>query len=271
MPFADKNGLKIYYEIHGDADETLMLLHHGFGCLKIWKGIYRSFVDAGYRVVMFDRRGFGQSEGGDNFLEFYISDNYRQESVEELQFIKEILGIGPCHLVGQCEGGVVAVDHAARYPDGAVSITAASTQCYSEKPMTELNLERLVVNFRDLDPRLQLKVIDWHGEMAEWKYNQFARCGGEYGTGYFDLQPVLPNVLCPALVLYPDRSSIFYVEQATAFYRGLPKGELAVFPGCGHNTYEQRPEDYVRTILDFLKRTKIGEKAAEKPAMACLA
>ncbi len=271
MPFAQVNGRKVYYEIHGEADETIILLHHGFGCLKIWRDVFTRFVAAGYRVIMFDRRGFGRSEGGEDFFDFYVSDRYRVESVDELRSMKEILGIGPCHLVGQCEGGVVAVDYAARHPDDVTSITAASTQCYSEAPMTQLNRERLVIDFRDLEPRLQAKIIDWHGEMAEEKYNQFARCGGEYGVDYFDLRPTLPNVLCPALVLYPDRSSIFYVEQSIAFYRGLPKGELAVFPRCGHNTYEQRPEDYVRTILDFLKRAKVGENHADKPSMACLA
>jgi pimeloyl-ACP methyl ester carboxylesterase len=60
-------------------------------------------------------------------------------------------------------------------------------------------------------------------------------------------------------VLYPDRSSIFDVEQSIAFYRHLPNGELAVFPRCGHNTYEQRPEEYVHTILDFIKRSREGE------------
>jgi pimeloyl-ACP methyl ester carboxylesterase len=27
-----------------------------------------------------------------------------------------------------------------------------------------------------------------------------------------------------------------------------------VLPGCGHNTYEQRPEEYTYYALDFLKR-----------------
>ena len=271
MPFADIDGRKVYYEVHGEAGETVILLHHGFGCIKIWRDIFRRFVEAGYRVIMFDRRGFGRSEDGDDFFDFYVSDQFRSDSVEELHRMKEVLAVGPCHLVGQCEGGVVAVDYAAQYQDDVTSITAASTQCYSEVPMTQLNRERLVIDFKDLGPRLQAKVIDWHGEMAEAKYNQFARCGGEYGVDYFDLRPNLAKILCPALVLYPDRSSIFYVEQSIAFYRALPRGELAVFPRCGHNTYEQRPDDYVRTILDFLARVKKGENKADKPSVSCLA
>jgi len=137
--------------------------------------------------------------------------------------------------------------------------------------MTQFNMEKFAADFRDLEPWLKAKMMDWHGPMAEVRHNQFARFGGEYGVGPFDLRPVLAHVVCPALVLYPDRSSLFPVEQATAFYRGLARGELAVFPKCGHNTYEQRPDDYVRTVLDFLRRTAEGQGQAEKPSMSCLA
>ncbi|MGM0427372.1 MAG: alpha/beta fold hydrolase [Thermodesulfobacteriota bacterium] len=64
----------------------------------------------------------------------------------------------------------------------------------------------------------------------------------------------MPSVTCPTLVLYPDRSGLFEVEQGMAFYRHLPYGELAVLPMCGHNTYEQQPGEYVHVILGFLRR-----------------
>jgi pimeloyl-ACP methyl ester carboxylesterase len=115
-------------------------------------------------------------------------------------------------------------------------------------------------------------MINWHGQKnAETLYNQFAKQGGAYGVQFFDLRPILPLVTCPSLVLYPDRSSIFDVEQAVAFYRHLSKGELAVFPKCGHNTYEQRPLEYTQTILDFIKRSTQGDNSKVKPALSCLA
>jgi pimeloyl-ACP methyl ester carboxylesterase len=271
MPFERVNNLQVYYEVHGEG-EVIILMHHGFGCTKIWNDIHPSFVAEGYKVVMFDRRGFGRSEQGDDFQDFYERDRYRPESVEELRIIKERLGIKECHLVGQCEGGVVGVDYSIKYPREVKTLTVASTQCYSKVPMTEINRATLVNKFDDLEPGLQLKLTDWHGPAAESKYNQFARYGGAYGSDYFDLRPILPSVDCPTLVLYPDRSSIFDVEQSIAFYRHLPRGELAVFPRCGHNTYEQRPEDYVRTVLDFLRRTtKREQDPTARPAMTCLA
>jgi pimeloyl-ACP methyl ester carboxylesterase len=270
MPFKQINDFNIYYEIYGEG-ETIIFLHHGFGCTKIWNKIYPSFLEEGFRIVMYDRRGYGQSEGGDDFIEFYESDRYRPESVDELHSIKESLGIGPCHLVGQCEGGVVGIDYVIKYPEDVKTLTVASTQCYSDVPMTELNMIRLVNLFSQLEPDLQAKMIEWHGEPAEIKYNQFAKQGGAYGIEFFDLRPILSMVSCPTLILYPDRSSIFDVEQSVAFYRHLPKGELAVFPRCGHNTYEQRPEDYTHTVLDFMKRIREGRNTPMKPSVSCLA
>ena len=270
MPFETIHDLQLYYEIHGEG-EAIVLLHHGFGSAKMWKGIYPQFVAHGFKVVMYDRRGFGRSEGGDDFQDFYESDRYRPESVEELRTLKEILGIGECHIVGQCEGGVIGVDYCVRYPGEVTTLAAASTQCYSEVPQKGLNAARLVSKFACLEPRLQAKMVDWHGKDAESRYDQFAKYGGAYGSGFFDLRPVLSLVPCPTLVLYPDRSSIFDVEQSVAFYRHLARGELAIFPKCGHNTYEQRPEDYARTILDFIRRSTGREESKVQPAMTCLA
>jgi pimeloyl-ACP methyl ester carboxylesterase len=42
--------------------------------------------------------------------------------------------------------------------------------------------------------------------------------------------------------------------EAVEFYRHLPQGELAILPRCGHNTYEEQPEEYIRFVLNFLKR-----------------
>ncbi|NQS88228.1 alpha/beta hydrolase, partial [Patescibacteria group bacterium] len=134
MPFENVNGMKIYYEIHGDGD-TILLLHHGFGCTKIWKNIYPILVEKGYRVITYDRRGYGQSERGADFEEFYVSDRFRPESVRELAMLREILNIDSFHIVGQCEGGVIGIDYAVKYPHQVKPVVVSSTQCYSKMSM----------------------------------------------------------------------------------------------------------------------------------------
>jgi len=270
MPFLTIDGLQVYYDVHGEG-ETMILLHHGFGCSKMWKEIYPPLVEAGYRVVMYDRRGYGKSEPGTDFMEFYVGDAFRPQSVRELAELKAQLKIGPCHLVGQCEGGVVAADYAARFPKQIRSLVTSSTQCFSKVPMTELNQEKFPKTFRELDPELQDKFFDWHGkEHAEALFNQFRLFGGAYGKGYFDLRNTLHAVSCPALVIYPDRSFIFDVEQGVAFYKHLLYGELLVLPICGHNTYEERTEEYIGAILDFHERLK-SPSPRQKFRISCAA
>ncbi|MBW1851793.1 MAG: alpha/beta hydrolase [Deltaproteobacteria bacterium] len=271
MPFEKINGINIYYEIHGEGGEngTIALLHHGFGCTKMWKEIYSPLVEKGYRVLIYDRRGFGRSDRGVDFLDFYISETFRSLSVDELAALTDMLHIESFHIIGQCEGGVIGVDYAIKYPDQVLTLITASTQCFSKKSMVEINREGFPKPFEELDSELQEKLIDWHGAYAEPFFNQMRKYGGAYGKDFFDMRGVLPAVMCPALVLYPDRSSLFDVEQGVAFYRHLPQGELAVLPYCGHNTYEYRPEQYIDTVLNFLERhdRPSGIPPSEKDAL----
>jgi pimeloyl-ACP methyl ester carboxylesterase len=271
MPFTDTdiNGIELYYEIQGIGD-PIVLLHHGFGCTKMWDKIAPKMIDTGFKTICYDRRGFGQSGLGESFEEFYVSDRYRCESVAELEAFRDWLGVPTFHLVGQCEGGVIALDYAAKYPERVKDVVISSTLCAGAAPMDEFNASKFAKSFQELDPDLKSKLETWHGPRTESFFEQFRRFGGAYGKDYFDIRPVLPQVTCPALVLYPDRSFLFEVEQGLAFYRNLPNAELAVLPNCGHNTYDEQPEEYASHILSFIARRQFGEynRRGDKPVKA---
>jgi pimeloyl-ACP methyl ester carboxylesterase len=270
MPEATLNKRSVYYEIHGQG-APVILLHHGFGCVKMWKDIVPPLVDAGYMVVMYDRRGFGRSDGGPDFMDFYMSDRYRPESVDELGGLATYLGLDAFHLIGQCEGGAVALQFAARYPNRVGSVITSSTLCHSDRTMEEFNREKFPKAFPELAPDLRDKLIDWHGpDNAEPFYEQFRWYGGAYGRDVFDIRPILALVTQPSLVIYPDRSALFDVEQGVDMYRGLARGELAVLPRCGHNTYEYQPDEYARLAVRFLDRQRNGETAAFDPTKVCV-
>ncbi len=274
MPFTELYGRHIYYEIHGESNpETLLLLHHGFGSTAMWGPVLRKLVDAGYRVIAYDRRGYGQSEPGPDFDEFYVSNGFREESAVDLEALVRTLGLDSFHIVGQCEGGVIGVEYAVAYPQRVRSLVIASTLCVGTMTMTEFNRIKFPLAFDELEPGLRDKFLQWHGkDHAQPLYEMARTHGGAYGIAPFDIRPKLPYVTCPTLVLYPDRSGLFEVEQAVAFYRNLPNAELAVMPKCGHNTYEQRPDDYVRHVLDFLDRVAVAAKGkTEDFSMTCMA
>jgi len=254
MPKAKINGVEIYYEMHGDGD-PLVFVHHGLGCTKMWEKVLTSFIKR-YKVILYDRRGFGQSEKGENFIDYYINEQYNHESVKELSALLEYLDINDrINIVGQCEGGSVGFHFGAHYPDRVKAIAISSTLCYSKIDMPGFCKGKMFSCVEDAQSDFQDKLFDWHGrDYAPELYSLFMQMGGAYGTGIFDLRETLNNIECPALVLYPDRSRLFDVDQAVLMYKSLSLGELAVLPNCGHNTYEEQPEEYSKIVLSFFER-----------------
>jgi pimeloyl-ACP methyl ester carboxylesterase len=181
--------------------------------------------------------------------------------MEELAAVLDHLGIcEDIHIVGQCEGGVVGYHFAAQYPKRVKAIVTSSTLCYTKITVADLCKDNVFSSFETADVDFQEKMVDWHGkDYAPELYSLFLQMGGAYGSGIFDIRDFLGKIKCPALVLYPDRSGLFDVEQAVFMYKALPSAALAVLPYCGHNTYAQQQDEYRRHILSFFARHESQE------------
>jgi pimeloyl-ACP methyl ester carboxylesterase len=258
MPFAEIDGTEVYYDIQGFG-ECIFLMHHGFGCSKMWDKIASSLVEQGFKTVCYDRRGYGQTARGMFPYDFYVSERFREESIADLEHLRHWLGIDSFHVISHCEGGVVAADYAAAYPERVKTVVISSTMCYSTMPLWQFNSQKFTKSFDQIAPGTRAKFLDWHGANTEEFFEQFRKFGGSYGKEMFDLRPVLNKISCPTLILYPDRSFLFEVEQGVAFYRNLLHGELAVLPNCGHNTYEEKPQEFLSHAVDFLNRHRYGD------------
>lgn len=90
----------------------VVLLHAGIVDSWAWEPLTPFLLDAGYRVVAFDRRGIGDSTTED--VEF----SNRADTVAVL----DALGIGQAALVGNSIGGMVATDTAIEFPDRVVAL-----------------------------------------------------------------------------------------------------------------------------------------------------
>jgi len=255
MPYLQIDGRRLFYQIHGQG-EPLILMHHGFASCAMWDHLIPALNQAGFQVLAYDRRGYGQSDPGEDFAAFYVADEFREHMVADLVGLLDSLGWDKIHFLGHCEGGITAIDFAAALPERVTSLVVSSVQTWSMVDMFTFNREKFPKSFAELDPKLREKFQKWHGERAEELYEMGRTKGGAYGVGFFNLRPKLPLVKCPSLVIYPDRSALFDVEQGVALYRGLPCGELAVMPACGHNTYEYQPGEYLRLFLDFHQRQR---------------
>jgi len=54
------NDGKLYYEMTGQGDETIILIHDGLVHGEVWDNQFSTFAEK-FRVVRYDRRGYGRS------------------------------------------------------------------------------------------------------------------------------------------------------------------------------------------------------------------
>ena len=77
------------------------------------------------QLVYFDHRGQGRSARGDKRL--YNLD----ENVQDMEALRQHLGLGPIVSIGTSYGGMVAMAHAARYPDAVSHLVLVVTAAHA--------------------------------------------------------------------------------------------------------------------------------------------
>src|SRR5258708_12106343 len=76
------------------------------------------------QLVYFDHRGSGRSARGDKAR--YTLD----ENVEDMEALRRYLGLGPIVSIGTSYGGMVAMAHAARYPEAVSHLVLIVTAAH---------------------------------------------------------------------------------------------------------------------------------------------
>ena len=90
--FAQFSGRKLWYRDSGGTGVPVVLLHAGTGSALVWEHQVPAFTAAGYRVIAYDRLGFGKSS-----LDPGAAPG---TSVDDLQGLMRHLGISTFHLAG---------------------------------------------------------------------------------------------------------------------------------------------------------------------------
>ena len=132
--FASVRGTRIYFDVEGMGlvpdgatmreRPVAMVIHGGPG--GDHSGFKPAFspLAARMQLVYFDHRGQGRSDPADPAT--YTLD----ENVEDLEALRRHLGLGPIVSIGTSYGGMVAMAHAARYPDAVSHLVLIVTAAH---------------------------------------------------------------------------------------------------------------------------------------------
>src|SRR5689334_18595847 len=107
--FVEVPGAKIAYQDSGGRGVPVIFLHAFTGSAEVWEHQIQAFTRAGYRVIAYDRRGFGRTVAAAN--------GPASTGADDLLALIDQLRVGKFHLVGTAGGGFVAIDFAISFPE----------------------------------------------------------------------------------------------------------------------------------------------------------
>jgi proline iminopeptidase len=283
--FASLRGTRLYFDIDGAGlvpdggamreRPVAMLVHGGPGGDHSGFKPSMSPLAARMQLIYFDHRGQGRSDSADPAS--YTLD----ENVEDMEALRRHLGLGPVVSIGTSYGGMVAMAHAARYPDAVSHLVLVVTAAHggfiprAQQILRERGTEpqRLVCEmlweggFRSADElRRYYEVM---GPLYARRHDPAAAEAGRQRAMYapeplnrafgpagflrrFDLRGELGRITAPALILAGRHDWICPPAFSEEIHRLIPGSDLRIFEESSHSIRVDEPQAMLDAIVGFV-------------------
>lgn len=246
------------YDSTGDGP-ALVLLHSGVCDRRMWDPQWPALVDAGYRVVRCDFRGFGQTP----------LPAHRHNDAEDVLDLLDALGIEQATLIASSYGGHVALEIAARRPDRVSAMALLCTGLPGHQPTDELRAfgewEDALLEAGDVAGAVELNVDTWLGPDADEAAREAVR-GMQRHT--FDVQLAAPDgagrntvevdlsaIKAPCLAFSGGRDLTDFRQIAAQLPELLADTRHLELPWAGHLPSLERPAEVTDLLTGFLRET----------------
>jgi pimeloyl-ACP methyl ester carboxylesterase len=248
------NGIDIHY-LEAGHGEPLVLLHGGMVSTNpIWAPTPVSYsgrmeqLAEHFRVIAPDTRGCARTRHNGGTVTFDLL-------ADDVLALIDALGLDRPLIAGFSDGAITATIVGIRHPDTVRAIVndagfdafdpentgliAVMRQILGGSPdASEPDPDAAARGFEaseQMRPMFELMRRDQDSGQGDGHWRTYLRLAWERTTqtpGYTYTD--LAKITAPTLVLVGDRDDFCSVEQATAAYRQLPRGELAILPSHGH-------------------------------------
>ena len=256
----------------GGGDGRPVVLISGWPLSHVsWSAQTEALTDAGYRVVTYDRRGFGKSDPGDSYDYDALTD--------DLANVIDDLDLTDVTLVGFSMGGGEVARYVSRHGQDrlrsvvfAASVSPALLESDSnpDGPLDEDSAKQMrkdLENDRDaFFEEFSTNFFSAHGELevAEEKRQEIVavakqsdkeaalECMDAWGT---DFRNDIDQVTVPALVIHGDADVIVPLEgSAQRTHDAIEGSELVVIKDGPHGINASHAREFNEALLTFLEK-----------------
>ncbi len=226
---------------------AVVLLHHGLGSVRAWKEQIPALEGAGFRVLAYDRWGYGKSGSRQK-----ISIPGFEEDLADLKDLLDSRGIHRASLVGHSDGGTIALYHAALHPEQVACLVVVAAHIYVEAKM-EPGIQG-VYQVYEQDARFREGLRRAHGEKAEAIFKAWYHGWLDEANLSWDMRPALQNITCPVLVVQGMEDEHATPQHARDLAAAIPGAELWLEPAAKHMLPQEQSQEFNRRVIDFLQR-----------------
>ena len=254
--YAELPGVKLWFTDSGGTGVPIVMLHANTGTSAIWTSQIASFSAAGYRVIAFDRRGWGQS------IADPATGPQPGSIAGDLDALADYLNLDRFHLLGVAGGGFAALDYAAWRPERLRSLViAASTGRVTEKEIADFvarieipNLRKLPAVYREVGPSYRGAnpegtqrwiEIEQHARQAE-AADQPLRTPNTFAK--------IETIATPALIMAADGDLLAPPALMRIWAAHVKNHEWTVVSDSGHAIAWEQADVFNEKVLAFVKR-----------------
>jgi pimeloyl-ACP methyl ester carboxylesterase len=245
--YADVNGLRMYYELHGTG-KPLVVLHGAFGWATAYPGLAK-----GRQQIVVELQGHGHTADVDRPLSV-------EQMADDVAALLDHLKVERADVFGYSLGGSVALALAVRHPErvGRVAINGAIFAALREayEPETFEQFKNLPADFAP--PMLKDRYDQVAPDPKHWPalVAKVRKMGLEW-KGLTREQ--MKSIKAPVLITLGDRDGV-RPEHAVEMFRLIPNAKLAVFPGGDHFLLMTAPDTVLGPVAAFLDAPEGGAR-----------
>ncbi|MGE8158592.1 alpha/beta fold hydrolase [Paraburkholderia sp. NPDC080076] len=239
--YAEHEGARIWYASYG-AGAPVILLHGGLGHSGNWGYQVPALLGAGHRVVVVDSRGHGRSTRD--------ARPYRYELMaSDVLAVMDTLQLERAALVGWSDGACVAMVLGSTAPQRVAGVFffgcnmhPSGTKPFVPTPVIERCFSRHAKDYA------QLSSTPDDFEAFVGAVSTMMKTEPNYSADD------LAQIDVPVAIVQSEHDEFIKPEHADYLARSIPGAELILLPGVSHFAPLQRPAQFNRAMLDFLRR-----------------
>ena len=254
---ADLPGVHLFFTDSGGNGEPVVFVHAATGSSRVWEYQRPVFAKRGYRVITYDRRGYGRSVAD-------ASGPQPGTGADDLNALIDYLKIDRVHLVGTAAGGFVAWDYALSFPKRLRSLVIANSIGGVQDPEYQAAMQRLrTPDFLAMSPDMRelgpaYRVSNPTGADRWRELERTARPTSAQPPAQTFRNRVtfaqLETISVPTLLLTGDADMYAPPPIMRMFAVHVKGSKAVVIPEAGHSGYWEQPEFFNRTVLEFIAK-----------------